>query len=236
MRSHFRSCGAATILLAGTLGLAACDQTHPLPPEPASVPAHLVVVSGNNQVAAPGASLPEPLVVRVVDANGNPIPSQIINFAVVAGGGEVFGGVTLTNPNGLAYEWWTLGPSDGAQVVEARAVDPGSGEKQVFATFGAMADTATSVAEVEVSPFTVTLTVGSTEILTAVAKNATGESVQERTFTWSSSSPLVATVDANGLVTAVSAGTATISAESGGRAGSSEITVSSTRKPRRPAK
>ena len=48
----------------------------------------------------------------------------------------MFAGASLTNADGIAKEWWTLGAS-GAQTVEVRAVDPTTGEKQVFATFNA---------------------------------------------------------------------------------------------------
>src|SRR5213075_474687 len=41
--------------------------------------------------------------------------------------------------NGEAREYWTLGPAAGSQVVEARAVDPVTGAKRVFARFEALA-------------------------------------------------------------------------------------------------
>jgi hypothetical protein len=51
--------------------------------------------------------------------------------------------------------------------------------------------------------------------------------VSGRTFTWSSDNPLVATVDANGLLTAVAPGTATITATTGGVSGTVPVTVTS---------
>lgn len=48
----------------------------------------------------------------------------------------MYAGASLTNKDGIAQEWFTLGPS-GPQVVEVRAVDPTSGAKQLFATFNA---------------------------------------------------------------------------------------------------
>jgi DNA-binding beta-propeller fold protein YncE len=50
--------------------------------------AHLVEVSGNNQVAAPGEELEEPLVVRLEDQFGNPIESEPVVFARLVGDGE----------------------------------------------------------------------------------------------------------------------------------------------------
>ncbi len=54
----------------------------------------------------------------------------------------MFAGVRVTNKDGLAQDYWTLGPEAGENVVEVRAVDPTTGEKQVFAQF-----TATGVGE-----------------------------------------------------------------------------------------
>lgn len=52
----------------------------------------------------------------------------------------MFAGAALTNEDGEARERWKLGTVAGdTQRVEARAVDPGTGEKLVFATFRAVA-------------------------------------------------------------------------------------------------
>ncbi|HJP85487.1 MAG TPA: Ig-like domain-containing protein, partial [Gemmatimonadaceae bacterium] len=87
--------------------------------------------------------------------------------------------------------------------------------------------TPTPVASVTVSPSSATLTLGitPTQQLTAVTKDANGTTLSGRVVTWSSSNSEIATVDANGLVTAVSAGPATINATSEGKTGTSSITV-----------
>jgi uncharacterized protein YjdB len=56
---------------------------------------------------------------------------------------------------------------------------------------------------------TLALTVGQTETLTATI---TPSDAKDATYTWSSDNTAIATVDANGLVTAVAVGKATISA------------------------
>jgi len=94
------------------------------------------VVSGDGQQGTPGAELPDPLVVRVEDARGRPVPGQIVNFRVVSGGGSVFAGAAISNRNGLAQERWTLGFGD-LQRVEARAIDPATGDPLTFAVFTA---------------------------------------------------------------------------------------------------
>lgn len=81
-----------------------------------------------------------------------------------------------------------------------------------------------SVSSVSLNRTSATLTVGATETLTATVSpsNATNRNV-----TWTSSNSNVATVNASGRVTAVAAGTATITARTadGGRTASTTITV-----------
>jgi uncharacterized protein YjdB len=84
----------------------------------------------------------------------------------------------------------------------------------------------TAVASVTLTPATGELTVGGTPgQLTAAARDANNIVLTGRTFTWSTSSSAVATVSQTGLVTAVAAGTATITATSEGRSGTATITV-----------
>ncbi len=113
----------------------------------ATAPARAValnVISGDKQTAPPNAELPQPLVVRVVDANGQPVQGQIVNFRVTAGGGSMFAGAGSTNAQGIVQDRWTLGPAAGAQTAEARAVDNTTGAAIVFAKFTATAvDTTT---------------------------------------------------------------------------------------------
>lgn len=106
----------------------------------AGPPAAMLIVSGDLQTAAVGTELPAPVVVKVTDAAGIPVKNQIVNFRVVAGGGSVFAGAALTNDAGEARERWTLGTVAGAdQRLEARAVDPDTGDPLVFAVFRATA-------------------------------------------------------------------------------------------------
>lgn len=80
------------------------------------------------------------------------------------------------------------------------------------------------VTGITVSPATATVSVGATQPLTATVTPSNAN----QSVVWSSSDTSIATVDTNGLVTTVSAGTATITATSGSDAtkfGSSTITV-----------
>jgi uncharacterized protein YjdB len=84
------------------------------------------------------------------------------------------------------------------------------------------------VATVEVSPSSPTLTaLGASVQLSAVAKDASGNMISGKTFTWTSSAEGVATVQ-SGVVTAVANGTATITATTDAVSGSTDITVNQT--------
>ncbi|HMG69747.1 MAG TPA: Ig-like domain-containing protein, partial [Gemmatimonadaceae bacterium] len=87
------------------------------------------------------------------------------------------------------------------------------------------------VASVTVSPSAASVVVGATQQLTATTKDSTDAVLTGRSVTWSSSNTAFATVDANGLVTGVAAGSATITATSEGKSGTSAITVTATSVP-----
>src|SRR5436190_199024 len=80
-------------------------------------------------------------------------------------------------------------------------------------------------ASVVVTPQTSTIGPGETVHLSAVPKDAAGNTLSGRTITWSTSDASVAMVSTAGLVTGVAAGSATISATAEGKAGQSAITV-----------
>jgi len=81
------------------------------------------------------------------------------------------------------------------------------------------------VASVTVSPATLSLQVGGTQLLTATLRDASGNVLTGRVVTWASDNALVGTVTGNGLVAALLAGGATITATSEGKSGSAALTV-----------
>ena len=99
----------------------------------------VVILTGDGQVGAPATELPAPLVAVVQDGRGRPVRDQLVNFRVLTGGGSVFAGAALSDRHGMVREWWTLGPEPGPNTLEARAANPTTGEKLVFATFTATA-------------------------------------------------------------------------------------------------
>ena len=91
--------------------------------------------------------------------------------------------------------------------------------------------TPTPVATMTISTGTATLVAGTTLQLAATTKDASGSILTGRTITWASTASTVATVSTNGLVTAIAAGTATISATSEGQSASATVTVTPTAVP-----
>jgi hypothetical protein len=79
----------------------------------------LVPVSGNNQRGEPGQQLGEPLVVRLVDDDGNGIPGRAVSWIVGTGGGSVSAATSNTGSNGEAETRWTLGSSPGLNTLNA---------------------------------------------------------------------------------------------------------------------
>ncbi len=82
------------------------------------------------------------------------------------------------------------------------------------------------VASVTVSPSAPTVVVGTTVQLTATVRDEAGNSLTDRTITWSSDDSAVASVSSIGLVTGVgTGGPVTITATSEGKSGTAAITV-----------
>src|SRR5437773_3779584 len=81
------------------------------------------------------------------------------------------------------------------------------------------------VASVAVSPASASVQVGQTVQLAATPRDANGNPLSGRAVSWASSNTAVATVSGSGLVTGVTAGSATITATSEGKSGTSAITV-----------
>jgi hypothetical protein len=104
---------AAAFVLAGCGDLLQEPDTGIFP-----VRIELEEVSGNEQEGAPGATLAQPLRVRVLD-EGEPASRLWVEWSVLSGGGEVEPRNTFSDEDGVAEASWTLGPSGGAQQVRA---------------------------------------------------------------------------------------------------------------------
>jgi hypothetical protein len=121
-----RTVGLASPLL--ILALTACSGSDLTLPGAPGAPASIVVVAGNGQEALVGTPLPEPLIVKVTDSEGNAVPAQQVVFVLAE---EVPGAVltpdaTSTGPDGTAAVRWVLGEKGGTQQVTARVLRPGA--------------------------------------------------------------------------------------------------------------
>ena len=81
------------------------------------------------------------------------------------------------------------------------------------------------VTTVTVSPASVSVAVGANSTLQATVKDQNGSVMTGQTIAWSSGNTAGATVNSSGVVTGVAAGSATITATSSGKTGTSAITV-----------
>jgi adhesin/invasin len=81
------------------------------------------IVQGNLQVAQAGTLLPTPVVLRVVDANGDAVPAVTVVFAVAAGGGTVTPASILSDAHGEVSVKWTLGQSAPLQTLTGAVGD-----------------------------------------------------------------------------------------------------------------
>ncbi|HEY8257588.1 MAG TPA: Ig-like domain-containing protein [Gemmatimonadales bacterium] len=95
-----------------------------IPPVPFSatgssdVPTKLTLQSGDNQSAPGGQALPNPLAVRVTDANDNPVENVSVSWTA-NGGGSVSAPTSATNALGIAQITRTLGPTPGPYTTTA---------------------------------------------------------------------------------------------------------------------
>jgi len=116
------SAGSATITATseGVAGTASVTVTvaEPAPPGP---PARLEVVSGNEQQGLQNAELPQPLVVRVLDASGRPVPGIFVIWTP-SHDGRANPTPSLTDASGLATTRWILGDKVGGQTMSAITV------------------------------------------------------------------------------------------------------------------
>jgi hypothetical protein len=171
-------------------------------------PASIQVSPGESTLASVGATVR--LTASVVDAGG-----------------------TLLAPQPTVG--WSSGDESVATVASDGTVTArGVGNATITATAGSVVGSATvavaqgaGVASIQVTPAATTLAaLGATVNLTAVARNGSGQvATPAPAFTWVSSAPAVATVNAAGVVTAVGNGAATITASAAGVSGAASVQV-----------
>ena len=149
----------------------------------------------------------------VFDANGQAVEDAAISWS------SSDEGVATVSAQGLV-----TAVSNGTATITAR-----SGSASAMATVTVMQ----SAGRIVVEPSSATLmSLGATVQLVASVLDDNGRAVEDAAITWQSSDEGVATVSSQGLVTAVSNGTATIKARSGGELATATVTVMDTSRDR----
>jgi uncharacterized protein YjdB len=132
--------------------------------------------------------------------------------------------------NGRTVSWSSSSPAAATVSSQGLVTAVAKGSATITATSEGKTGTAdvtttnVAVGSVTVQPQNQSIVVGSNAPLSAIVRDVNGNVVTDRAVTWASSTPAVATVAA-GVVTGVNAGTATITATSEGKSGTSAITV-----------
>jgi hypothetical protein len=125
------------------LAVVACAGGGPTRPKP--VVAYAVVVSaGDTQTAHIGDSLPLPIIVTVTEVIAGtsatvPAAGILVDWVVTSGKGSVLVAATVTDGAGQTRQHWTLGDSVGTQTLQARMVNPSTGDEGAYATITATA-------------------------------------------------------------------------------------------------
>ncbi len=110
------------------------DAPPPVPLQAAAVagtPDTIRPMSHTGQPGQPNQTLPEPLVVMVLDRFGNPVAGAEVAWSVAAGGGQVSADRVATAADGTSSVTWTLGAGIGLQRVTAN-VGGASGSPVTF--------------------------------------------------------------------------------------------------------
>jgi uncharacterized protein YjdB len=148
------------------------------------------------------------LVARVLDQNGSEIPGQSIIWS------SANPGIATVSQSGLV-----TATSGGSTTISA--VSGGLSASVVVSVVS------TSVARVRVSPSTAALVMGGSPVtLIATAFDANENVLSGRAATWSSLNPAVASVSSSAVLSAIGAGSTTVTASIEGKTASVAVTVS----------
>ena len=122
-------------LVLATICVLGCD--GPTTPGP-QVIADFTIVSGDGQTGRVNTQLLSPLIVRVSDLEGDPVPGVSIAWTIESGDGAVSESLNRTRPNGEASVFWTLPSVPGPGGLRATIAE--SGAEDFTVVFGANVD------------------------------------------------------------------------------------------------
>ena len=190
---------AIALLSSAVLALGACSSDST---EPASSVVSIAVTPRLNNMVVGGT---QQLAAQALDVAGNPVAGKSIT-------------------------WVSSEPAVATVSASGLVTSVGAGSTAILASaenssgFASISVTA-PVANVAITGNAGVIPVGLTQQLTANLRDAGGNAVFLRSVAWTSSAPTIATVSSSGLVTGVTAGTATITATSEGRTGTATVTT-----------
>lgn len=163
----------------------------------------LAIASGNSQAGIATDPLPNPLVVRATDSNGNPVSGSTVSWTIGAACGSISASSTTTDGSGLTQVSWTLGSTGRLCAGGVTATIAGGASVQFTARF--LGRTAQMI-----DPGNFVEQVGTIDVpvqLTATVTDSAENPVPGVTVNWSR-------IEGNGSPTAASSTT-----DSSGRAG-----------------
>ena len=162
-------------------------------------------------------------------------PSSV---ALVAGGTQQLGVVLRdragNNLGTRTMSWQSSNPSVALVSGSGLVTAAGAGNATIRASTGGVTGTATvsvsglapaAVASISISPVSPVVAVGGTVQLTATLYDSSGNVLTGRAVTWVTNAATIATVSASGVLLGCLPGTATVMAQTGGRSGSTPVTV-----------
>ena len=202
------STGLVTAVSPGTANIIATSETKtggaPLTVTPA--PVATVTVNPASASLVLGVTPTQQLTAVIKDANGNVLSGRVVTWS-------------SSNSAAAAVDGNGLVTAAGAGTATITATSEGkTGTSSVTVSVA-------PVATVNVALSPTSITAVRTSQATATTLDANGNTLTGRAVTWSSGNTAVATVNAQGVVTAIVVGTASITATSEGKSGSATITV-----------
>src|SRR5437773_1757093 len=203
---HFQNGNCGAFKLAATSNPGNLSDTATVTVSGCTVPVASVSVTPASATVAAGQSVQ--LTATPKDANGTPLSGRTVTWSsnnTSVAIADVNGNVTAIAPGSATITATSEGQSGTAAITVTNV----------------------PVVSVTVTPASASIQQGQTIQLTATPKDANGNALTGRVVTWSSSNTAVASVNAGGFVTSSAAGSATITAASEGKSGTSAITVTS---------
>src|SRR6266566_1401407 len=201
---HNANCGVSKVVATSNPGN--LSDTATVTVAGCTVPVASVGVSPGSATVAAGQSVQ--LTATPKDANGTPLSGRTVTWSsnnTSVAIADVNGNVTALAPGSATITATSEGQSGTAAITVTNV----------------------PVNSVTVTPASASIQQGQTVQLTATPKDANGNALSGRVVTWSSSNTSVASVNTGGFVTSSAAGSATITAASEGKSGTSAITVTS---------